>query len=258
MGVPGLELQDPRILQTFVESGLLAPDLPLTNHSIELRLWVPWPADRTGFSLYKIDQDTRLRYGGASGLMMEVEHTKTNFYPQLPDTVWENAPHVAWQTLFEHVEDFMNIIIRTQHLRQCACNLLPDGDPRWVAYFKELLEHHYVEKEESTIQDSHRVLLVCLGGLLSPIEMLTQCLHKNLDQHSNITEITMVIEDCVEFESEELGALIAASPTPINLDVNIASPAVIAEIVQHHRAHRNSHSENLYFGTQYALSPYSS
>ena len=46
----------------------------------------------------------------------------------------------------------------------------------------------------------------------------------------------MVIEDCVDFEMEELGELIADSLTPINLDVNIASLDVIAEILEHHRA----------------------
>ena len=85
--------------------------------------------------------------------MMEVEHTKTNFYPQLPDTVWKNAPRVAWQTLSEHVEDFMNIIIRTQHLRQRAWNLQPDGDTRWVAYFNELLERYKVEQEFKTVAE---------------------------------------------------------------------------------------------------------
>ena len=49
LGVLGMELQEPRILQTFVESGLLPPDLSLTNHAIELRLWVPWMAGRMGF-----------------------------------------------------------------------------------------------------------------------------------------------------------------------------------------------------------------
>ena len=45
----------------------------------------------------------------------------------------------------------------------------------------------------------------------------------------------MVIEDCVDFEMEELGELIADSLTPIKLDVNIASLDVIAEILEHHR-----------------------
>ena len=83
LGVPGVELREPHILQAFVESGLLPPDVPLTNHSVELRLWVPWPEGRKDFSLYKINPTTGMRYGGASGLMLEVRHTETNFYPQL-------------------------------------------------------------------------------------------------------------------------------------------------------------------------------
>ena len=55
----------------------------------------------------------------------------------------------------------------------------------------------------------------------------------------------MVIEDCVDFEIEELGELIANSLTPINLDVNIASLDVIAEILQDHRARGKNLSQIL-------------
>ena len=137
LGIPGLELQNPDMLQAFVEIGLLPPDVPLTNHSLELRLWVPWPAHRTDFSLYKINPETGGAYGGASGLMMEVRHTDTHFHPQLPARVWEDAPRVHWETFSAQVEDFIKIIIRTQHLRQRDWSLLPEGDPHWVNYFNE-------------------------------------------------------------------------------------------------------------------------
>ena len=240
LGVPGVELQNPDILQAFVETGLLPPDVPLTNHSLELRLWVPWPTDRTNFSLYKINPETGLRYVGASGIMMEAHYTDGHFYPQLPDSVWGNAPRVNWHTFSEQVEDFMKVILRTQQRRQRDWPLLPEGDPHWVNYFKEFLEYFEFGKQKFTTLDPQRALLVCIGGFSSPIETLTQCLHKNLDRNSNITEITMVIEDCVEdcvdFEMEELEELIADSLTPIKLDVNIASLDVIAEILEHHRA----------------------
>ena len=240
LGVPGVELRNPDMLQVFVETGLLPPDVPLDNHSLELRLWVPWPADRKDFSLYKINPETGLRYGGASGLMMEARHTDSHFYPQLPDSVWENAPRVHWKTFSEDVESLMKIIIRTQHLRQRAWSLLPEGDSHWVDYFNEFLEYFEFQQQKFTTLDSQRVLIVCVGGFSSPTEELTRCLHKNLDRNSNITEITMVIEDCVDFEMEELGELIADSLTPINLDVNIASLDVIAEILEHHRARGKS------------------
>ena len=241
LGVPGVELQDSRILQTFVESGLLPPDVPLTNHSVELRLWVAWPADRADFSLYKINPETGRAYGGASGLMMEVRRTKTHFHPRLPDTVWENAPRVNWETFSEQVEDLFKIIIRTQHMRQRNWDLLPDGDSRWVDYFNEFLEYFEWQRKKFATLDPQRVLLICIGGFSSPMDMLTQCLHRNrLDRNSNITDITMVIEDCVDFEMEELGELIANSLTPIKLDVNIASLDVIAEILEHHRTRRKS------------------
>ena len=128
LGVPGVELQNPDMLQAFVEAGLLPPDAPLENHSLELRLWVPWPADRKDFSIYKINPETGLRYGGASGLMMETRHTERHFHPQLPDSVWENAPRVQWETFSENVADLIKTIIRTQHLRQRAWSLLPEGD----------------------------------------------------------------------------------------------------------------------------------
>ena len=137
LGVPGLELQDSQILQAFIEMGLLLPDVPLTNPSLELRLWVPWPVDRTDFSLYKIDPNTGQIHDDASGFMMEVEHTKTNFHPQLPDSVWENAPRVHWETFSEHVEDSMKIIIQTQPLRQRDWSLLPEGDPHWMDCFND-------------------------------------------------------------------------------------------------------------------------
>ena len=236
LGIPGLELQNPDMLQAFVEGGLLHPDVPLTNHSLELRLWVPWPADRTDFSLYKINPETKRAYGGASGLMMETRHTDRHFCPELPDDVWENAPRVHWETFSEQVEAFMKVIIRTQHLRQRNWPLLPEGNPHWVNYFNEFLEYFEFQQQKFTTLDPQRTLLVCIGGFSSPVEMLTQCLHRNsLDRNSNITEITMVIEDCVDFEMEELGELIADSLTPIKLDVNIASLDVIAEILEHHR-----------------------
>ena len=150
LGVPGVELQDSQILQTFIEVGLLLPDVPLTNHSIELRLWVPWPADRKDFSLYKINPETGREYSDMLGLMMEVRHTDNHFHPQLPDSVWENAPRVHWETLSEHVEDFMKIIIQTQHLRRRNWSLLPEGDPHWVARFNEFLEHFEFEKQKPT------------------------------------------------------------------------------------------------------------
>ena len=240
LGVPGVELQNPDMLQAFVEMGLLPPDVPLDNHSLELRLWVPWPADRTDFSLYKINPETGRAYGGASGLMMEVRHTDSHFYPQLPDSVWENAPRVHWKTFSEDVESLIKIIIRTQHLRQRAWPLLPEGDSHWVDYFNEFLEYFEFQQQKFTTLDPQRVLIVCVGGFSSPAEELTRCLHKNLDRNSNITEITMVIEDCVDFEEVELGELIANSLTSIKLDVNIASLDVIAEILEHHRARGKS------------------
>ena len=240
LGVPGVELQNPDMLQAFVEMGLLPPDVPLDNHSLELRLWVPWPADRMDFSLYKINPETGGAYGGTPGLMMEVRHTDRHFYPQLPDSVWENAPRVHWKTFSEDVESLMKIIIRTQHLRQRAWPLLPEGDSHWVDYFNEFLEYFESQQQKFTTLDPQRVLIVCVGGFSSPMEDLARCLHKNLDRNSNITEITMVIEDCVDFEIEELGELIADSLTPIKLDVNIASLDVIAEILEHHRARGKS------------------
>ncbi|RKU18322.1 hypothetical protein C6503_09750 [Candidatus Poribacteria bacterium] len=244
LSIPGIELQNPEMLQAFIETGLLLPDVPLTNHSVELRLWVPWPADRTDFSLYKIDPNTGQVYDD-SGFMMEVEHTKTNFCPQLPDSVWENAPRVHWETFSEHVEDLIKIIIRTQQRRQWNWPLLPEGDSHWVAYFNEFLEHFEFQKQKFATLNPQRVLLVCIGGLSSPVEMLTQCLHKNLDRNSNITEITMVVEDCVDFEMGELTELIANSLTPIKLDINVASLDVIAEILKHHRAAGKSLSQIL-------------
>ncbi len=242
LGVPGVELQNPDMLQAFVEAGLLPPDAPLTNHSLELRLWVPWPTDRTDFSLYKIDPETGRAYGGASGLMMEVRHTDNHFYPQLPACVWENAPRVNWNTFSEQVEDFMKVIIRTQHLRQRDWPLLPEGDSHWANYFNEFFEYFKFQKQKFATLDPQRALLVCTGDS-SPVEMLTQCLHRNLlNRNSNITEITMVIEDCVDFEEAELIELIANSLTPIKLDVNIASLDVIAEILAHHRARGKSSS----------------
>ena len=246
LGVLGVELQNPDMLQAFVETGLLPPDVRLDNHSLEFRLWVDWPADRTDFSLYKINPETGRAYGGASGLMMEARHTDNHFYPQLPDSVWEDAPRVHWETFSEHVEDFIKIIIRTQHLRQRDWPLLPEGDSRWISYFNEFSEYFEFQQQKFTTLDPQRVLLVCIGGFSSPVEMLTQCLHRNrLDRNSNITEITMVIEDCVDFEIEELGELIANSLTPINLDVNIASLDVIAEILQDHRARGKNLSQIL-------------
>lgn len=236
LGVPGVELQNPDMLKAFVETGLLPPDVPLDNHSLELRLWVPWPANRKDFSLYKINPETGRAYAGASGLMMEARHTDSHFYPQLSDSVWENAPRVHWKTFSEDVESLMKIIIRTQHLRQRAWPLLPEGDPHWVDYFKDFLKYFESQQQKFTTLDPQRVLIVCVGGFSSPTEELARCLHKNLDQNSNITEITMVIEDCVNFEVEELKELVADSLTPINLDVNIASLDVIAEILEHHRA----------------------
>lgn len=246
LGVPGVELQNPDMLQAFVETGLLPPDVPLTNHSLELRLWVDWPADRTDFSLYKINPETGRAYGGASGLMMEARHTDSHFYPQLPDNVWEDAPRVHWETFSEHVEDCMKVIIRTQHMRQRGWPLLPEGDSSWIGYFNEFLEYFEFQQQKFTTLDPQRVLLVCIGGFSSPVEMLTQCLHRNLlDRNSNITDITMFIEDCVDFEIEELEELIANSLTPINLDVNIASLDVIAEILQDHRARGKNLSQIL-------------
>ncbi|MCY3724315.1 MAG: hypothetical protein OXG97_19040 [Candidatus Poribacteria bacterium] len=236
LGIPGIELQNPDMLQAFVEMGLLPPDVPLMNHSLELRLWVPWPANRTDFSLYKINPETGGTYGGASGLMMETRHTDSHFHPPLPDSVWENAPRVHWETFSEDIEDLIKIIIRTQHMRQRDWPLLPEGDSHWVDYFNKFLEYFEFQQQKFTMLNPQRVLIVCVGGFSSPIEELTRCLHKNLDRRSNITEITMVIEDCVDFEGEELGELIASSLTPIKLDVNIASLDVIAEILEHHRA----------------------
>ena len=241
LGVPGVELQNPDMLKAFVEIGLLPPDVPLDNHSLDLRLWVPWPADRKDFSLYKINPETGRAYGGASGLMMEVRHTDKHFYPQIPDSVWEDAPRVHWETFSEDVEDLMKIIIRTQHLRQRAWPLLPEGDSRWIDYFNEFLGYFESQQQKFTRLDPQRALLVCIGGFSSPVEVLTQCLHRNLlDRNSNITEITMVIEDCVDFEEVELRELIANSLTLIKLDVNIASLDVIAEILEHHRARGKS------------------
>ena len=236
LGVPGVELRDSCILQAFVETGLLPPNVPLTNHSLELRLWVAWRADRADFSLYKINPETGRVYGGASGLMMEVRHTKTHFHPQLPDTVWENAPRVNWETFSEQVEDFMKIIIRTQRMRQRDWSLLPKGDQRWIDYFNEFLEYFEYQKQKFTTLDPQHAFIACVGGFSSPMEELARCLDKNLDRNTNITNITMVIEDCVDFDTEELEKLIADSLTPINLDVNIASLDVIAEILEHHRA----------------------
>ena len=245
LGVPGVELQNPDMLKAFVETGLLPPDVPLDNHSLELRLWVPWPAGRTDFSIYKIKPETGLRYGGASGLMMEARHTDTHFSPQLPDSVWKNAPRVHWETFSEDVDDFIKIIIRTQHLRQRNWALLPEGDSRWISYFNQFSEYFEFQKHKFTTLPPQRGLLVCIGGLSSPVEVLTQYLHKNLDRNSNITEITMVIEDCVDFEEAELGELIANSHTPIKLDVNVASLDVIAEILEHHRTAGKSLSQIL-------------
>ena len=236
LGVPGIELQNPDMLQAFVEMGLLPPDAPLDNHSLELRLWVPWPADRKDFSLYKINPETGLRYGGASGLMMAARHTDRHFHPQLPDSVWEDAPRVHWETFSKDVEDFIKIIIRTQHLRQRNWSLLPEGDSRWISYFNEFLEYFESQQQKFITLDPQRVLIVCVGRFSSPIEELDRCLHKNLDRNSNITEIVMVIEDCIDFEIEELKELVAASLTPIKLDVNTASLDVIAETLQDHRA----------------------
>ncbi len=235
LGVLGVELQDSRILQAFVESGLLPPDVPLTNHSIELRLWVPWPPDRSDFSLYKINPETGQRYGGASGLMMEVRHTETHFSPELPETVWEETPRVHWETLSEHVQDFIDIIIRTQHLRERNWRLMPDGDTNWIEYFNAFMDFHKSQKEKFKRLKPQRVFIGCVGGFSSPLEMLTQCLHKNLDQNTNITEITMVVEDCVKFEVEELRQLVASTINPINLDIKIASLEQMAEILQEHR-----------------------
>ena len=39
--------------------------------------------------------------------MMEVRHTDSHFYPQIPDSVWEDAPRVHWETFSEDVEDLM-------------------------------------------------------------------------------------------------------------------------------------------------------
>ena len=173
---------------------------------------------------------------------MEARHTDKHFYPQLPDNVWEDAPRVHWETFSRDVEDLIKIIIRTQHMRQRAWPLLPKGDARWVDYFNEFLEYFEFQQQKFTTLDPQRVLIVCVGGFSSPIEELTRCLHKNLDRNSNITEITMVVEDCVDFEAAELGELIANSLTPIKLDVNIASLDVIAEILEHHRAGSKSPS----------------
>lgn len=219
LGVTGVELQDSQILQAFVEAGLLLPDVPLTNHSIELRLWVPWPVDRTDFSLYKIDPNTGQMYDDDSGFMMEVEHTKTNFCPQLPDSVWENAPRVHWETFSEHVEDSMKIIIQTQHLRRRDWSLLPEGDSHWVSRFNEFLGPQHV-------------LLVCAGGFSSPVGMLKQCLDKNLDRNSNITDITMFIENCVDFEREELGELIGNFVVPIKFGIETVSADIITGILK--------------------------
>ena len=240
LGVPGVELQNPDMLKAFVETGLLPPDVPLDNHSLELRLWVPWPADRKDFSLYKINPETGLKYVGASGLMMEARHTDTHFFPQLPDNVWENAPRVHWETFSEDVKDFIKTIIRTQHRRQRDWPLLPQGDSRWISYFNEFSEYFEFQQQKFATLDPQRVLIVCVGGFSSPIEELTRCLHKNLDRNTNITEITMVIEDCVDFEEAELGELIANSLTPIKLEVRIASLDVIAEILEHHSARGKS------------------
>ena len=236
LGIPGVELQNPDMLKAFVETGLLPPDVPLNNHSLELRLWVPWPTGRKNFSLYKINPETERTHAGASDLVMEARHTDSHFSPQLPDSVWENAPRVHWETFSEDVKDCIKIIIRTQHLRQCDWPLLPHGDSRWISYFNEFSEYFEFQQQKFTTLDTQRVLIVCIRGFSSPIEELTRCLHKNLDRNTNITEITMVIEDCVDFEEAELGELLANALTPIKLDVNIASLDVIAEILEHHRA----------------------
>ena len=232
LGVPGVELQDPQILQAFIEVGLLLPDVPLTNHSIELRLWVPWPVDRTDFSLYKINPETGREYGDVSGLMMEVRHTDKHFHPQLPDSVWENAPRVHWETFSEHVEDSMKTIIQTQHLRQRNWSLLPEGDSHWVGRFNGFLEHFEFEKQKSTTLGPQHVFLVCVGGFSSPVEMLKQCLDKNLDRNSNITEITMVVEDSVDFQREELGELITNFVAPIKLDIGTVSIDMMTDILK--------------------------
>lgn len=84
--------------------------------------------------------------------------------------------------------------------------------------------------------NSQRARLVCIGGFSSPGEMLARCLHKNLDRNSNITEITMVVEDCIEFEMDELGELLENSPIPITLHlVPPVSLEQIAEILQDSR-----------------------
>ena len=236
LGVPGVELQNPDMLQAFVEIGLLLPDVPLDNHSLELRLWVPWPADRKDFSLYKINPETGRAYAGASDFMMEVRHTDSYFSPQLPDAVWEDAPRVAWQTLSEQVEDYIKIIIRTQHLRQRNWPLLPEGDPHWVDYFNEFLEYFEFEKQKTTTLDPEHILLVCVGHLSSPVEMLRQCLDKNLDPNSNLPAITMVIEDCVDFEGEEFRELTANFVAPIKLDIKPVSIDLITNILKSFRS----------------------
>ena len=236
LGVPGVELQNPDMLQAFVETGLLPADVPLTKHSLELRLWVSWPADRKDFSLYKISPETGRAYAGASGLMMETRHTDTHFFPQLPDSVWENAPRVHWETFSENVEDLMKIIIQTQNLRQRDWPLLPEGDPHWVDYFNKFLERFEFQQQKFATLDPQHVLLVCAGHLSSPVEMLRQCLDKNLDPNSNPPAITMVIEDCVDFEGEEFRELTANSVAPIKLDVEFVSIDVITNILKSFRS----------------------
>lgn len=84
--------------------------------------------------------------------------------------------------------------------------------------------------------NSQRALLVCIGGFSSPGQVLARCLHKNLDRNSNITEITMVVEDCIEFEMDELDELLENSPIPITHDlVYPVSLEQIAEILQDSR-----------------------
>lgn len=83
------------------------------------------------------------------------------------------------------------------------------------------------------MENSQRALLVCIRGASSPVEMLARCLHKNnLDRNSNITEITMVVEDCIELEVDKFGELLESSSTPIDLKVGHASLEQIAENLQ--------------------------
>ena len=94
------------------------------------------------------------------------------------------------------------------------------------------MDFHKSQKEKFKRLKPQRVFIGCVGGFSSPLEMLTQCLYKNLDRNTNITEITMVVEDCVKFEVEELGQLVASTINPINLDIKIASLEQMAEILQ--------------------------